>query len=139
MNRSLANWVSYSTTRLDIYLAQARAGSPRAVCAFASANAAGRSFGGFAQAGSRLRGRTAEISARSLARLFPRAPDLKLVDCITGKTYESQGDKLDVEIPGSGTLMLEVVGKIENPTPRGEVRKGKSWLNWIPLFHPTRA
>ena len=58
--------------------------------------------------------------------------DLRLLDHLTGKTYESQGDRLDVEIGPSGTLMLEVVGKVENPTPRAV----KSWLDWIPFLHP---
>jgi glycosidase len=65
--------------------------------------------------------------------------DLKLVDRITGKTYESQGDRLDVEIPASGTLVLEVVGKVENPKPRPEMPQSNSWLDWIPFFHPKKA
>lgn len=58
--------------------------------------------------------------------------DVRLKDALTGKVYESQSDILEVEIPARGTLMLEVVGKVENPSPRPEPLK-KSWLDWLPF------
>ncbi|MBS2038429.1 hypothetical protein JST97_25850 [bacterium] len=58
---------------------------------------------------------------------------VRLLDRLTGQTYDAHGQTLEVEIPANGTLMLEVVGKAQG---EAAVPQGKNWLNWIPFLHP---
>lgn len=57
---------------------------------------------------------------------------VRLLDRLTGQTYDAHRKTLNVEIPANGTLMLEVVGKAQGDPP---VPQGKSWLSWIPFLH----
>ena len=50
--------------------------------------------------------------------------DVKLVDRLSGRTYQARGEVLEVELPAHGTLMLEIVGKAD-PTA---ITTEKGWL-----------